>query len=123
MYRTKGDAYGARESPSSLFFRALSMPWKLLSEPVVFLLSVYLAIIFATLYLLFAAYPIVYREARGWGIGVSGLPFLGIIVGIVAALLYSAVVDNARYQKVLRRNAPVVPHNRRGITGHGLQGI
>lgn len=106
MYRTKDDAYGARESPSSLFFRALSMPWKLLSEPIVFLLSVYLAIVFATLYLLFAAYPIVYREARGWGIGVSGLPFLGIMVGIIAALLYSAVIDNARYQKVLRRNAP-----------------
>ncbi|WYZ38372.1 hypothetical protein EsH8_III_000286 [Colletotrichum jinshuiense] len=105
VYRTKSDAYGSRESASTLFFRALSMPWKLLSEPIVLLLSIYLAIVFATLYLLFAAYPIVYQEARGWGLGASGLPFLGIMVGILTALAYSAA-DNLRYQKVLRRNAP-----------------
>lgn len=81
------------------------MPWKLLSEPIVLLLSIYLAIVFATLYLLFAAYPIVYQEARGWGLGASGLPFLGIMVGILTALAYSAA-DNLRYKKVLRRNAP-----------------
>ncbi|KAF6825541.1 major facilitator superfamily transporter [Colletotrichum musicola] len=105
VYRTKSDAFGSRESASTLFFRALSMPWKLLGEPIVLLLSIYLATVFATLYLLFAAYPIVYQEARGWGLGASGLPFLGIMVGILTALAYSAA-DNLRYQKVLRRNAP-----------------
>lgn len=105
VYRTKGDSYEAQKHASSLFFRALSMPWKLLSEPIVLLLSIYVAIVFATLYLLFAANPIVYGEIRGWPLGISGLPFLGIMVGVLAALIYSAV-DNLRHQATLRRNSP-----------------
>jgi MFS family permease len=42
---------------------ALSRPWKLLlKEPIVLLLSIYLAIVYGTLYLLFEAYPFVYEK-------------------------------------------------------------
>jgi hypothetical protein len=30
-----------------------------------------------TLYLLFAAFPIVYEQERGWSVGVGGLAFIG----------------------------------------------
>ncbi|CAF1486161.1 unnamed protein product, partial [Adineta ricciae] len=64
----------------------LSRPWLfLIREPIVFLLSLYMAIIYGVLYMLFGAFPIVYEEGRGWSTGIGGLAFLGIAVGFVIA--------------------------------------
>lgn len=51
-------------------------------EPIVFLLSLYTAVIFAVLYLDFTAFPIIYQQERGWSQGVGGLPFLAMAVGM-----------------------------------------
>ena len=49
---------------------ALTRPWALLFlEPIVFLLSLYMSIIYATLYSLFSAFPIVFQQGRGWNAG------------------------------------------------------
>jgi hypothetical protein len=37
--------------------------------------------VYGILYLCFTAYPIVFRDIRGWSLGLSGLAFLGIGVG------------------------------------------
>ncbi|AEO63327.1 5b4c1b51-3176-4deb-9e1a-85672906c0fa [Thermothielavioides terrestris] len=76
---------------------ALSRPWILLfREPIVLLLSIYMAIIYGTLYMLFAAYPIVYQQNRGWNQGIGGLPFCALVVGMVGAVSYN-IWDNKRY--------------------------
>ncbi|KAK9426587.1 putative Major facilitator superfamily (MFS) profile domain-containing protein [Seiridium unicorne] len=78
---------------------ALSRPWVLLlKEPIVLLLSIYMAIIYGTLYMLFAAFPIVYQQNRGWSQGIGGLSFLGILVGMLFAVAYNIPV-NKRYIK------------------------
>ncbi|CAG8898642.1 unnamed protein product [Penicillium egyptiacum] len=78
---------------------ALSRPWiLLLCEPIVLLFSIYMAIIYGTLYMLFAAYPIVFQEVRGWSEGIGGLAFLGILVGMVIAVIYT-FPENFRYAK------------------------
>ncbi|KAJ0414770.1 major facilitator superfamily domain-containing protein [Aspergillus carlsbadensis] len=69
---------------------ALSRPWLLLfREPIVSLLCTYVAVIYGILYMLFAAYPIVFQEARGWSEGTGGLAFLGILLGILCAIAYA----------------------------------
>lgn len=74
-----------------------SRPWILLfTEPIVFLLTFYAALIYGTLYMLFAAFPIVYQQERGWNPGVAGLPFLGVLVGMLSATIYT-IWDNKRY--------------------------
>ncbi|XXH01730.1 hypothetical protein Hte_008091 [Hypoxylon texense] len=88
---------------------ALSRPWILLfKEPIVFLLSLYMAIIYGTLYMLFAAFPIVYQRGRGWSAGIGGLAFLGILVGMLFAIAYT-FPDNKRYIRVQGRNAGFAP--------------
>lgn len=78
----------------------LLRPWALLfTEPIVFLTSIYLAIVYGTLYLLFAAFPIVFQQARGWSAGVGGLAFIGVAVGMLFAVAYS-MFDNRRYGRV-----------------------
>ncbi|KAF2999486.1 hypothetical protein E8E13_008661 [Curvularia kusanoi] len=85
-------------------------PWiMLIYEPIVTLLSLFLSVVHGTLFLLFAAYPIVFQQTRGWPQGIASLPFLAIIVGIVASLIYVALVDQKRYANVVAAcngNAP-----------------
>ncbi|KAK6067698.1 major facilitator superfamily transporter [Seiridium cupressi] len=72
---------------------ALVRPWVLLCyEPIVLLLTVYMAILYGTLYLFFAAFPIVYREYRGWDEGIGGLSFLGLPVGIATGIFTAILV-------------------------------
>jgi multidrug resistance protein len=79
------------------FETALIRPWVLLfREPIVFLVSIYMAIIYGTLYMLFGAFPIVFQQYRGWSEGIGGLSFLGVMVGMMIGVAYS-VWDNKRY--------------------------
>ena len=86
-----------------------SRPWVLLiREPIVLLFSFYAAVIYGTLYMLFAAFPIVYQQERGWNPGVGGLPFLGILVGMFSAIVYT-LWDNQRYIKCQERHNGFAP--------------
>ncbi|OOF92181.1 hypothetical protein ASPCADRAFT_210589 [Aspergillus carbonarius ITEM 5010] len=99
VHQSKMEAERGKVPYATVFKTALSRPWVLLfREPIVLLLSIYMAIIYGTLYMMFAAFPIVYEELRGWNQGVSGLAFLGIMVGMNSAVLYS-IWDNKRYIK------------------------
>lgn len=89
-----------KTTASAAFSKALVRPWALLFlEPIVLLISIYLAIVYGTLYLLFGAFPIVFQETRGWSQGVGGLAFLGVAVGMLIGTTY-AIVDNKRYQRL-----------------------
>ncbi|BCR88169.1 MFS transporter [Aspergillus chevalieri] len=86
-----------------------SRPWVLLfCEPIVLLFTFYAAVIYGTLYMLFAAFPIVYEQERKWNPGVGGLPFLGVLVGMLTAIAYT-VMDNQRYIKCQERHNGFAP--------------
>ncbi|KAL9031942.1 MAG: hypothetical protein Q9196_000076 [Gyalolechia fulgens] len=102
VYRSKLEVGRTKPSLAEGFKVALSRPWiLLLREPIVLLLSIYMAIIYGTLYLLFGAFPIVYQENRRWSQGVGSLPFLSVLVGMLLAVIYT-IPDNKRYQRAER---------------------
>ncbi|RTE70177.1 hypothetical protein BHE90_015433 [Fusarium euwallaceae] len=81
VYMSSVDASQKRHSVGQTLKRALLRPWVLLfREPIVLLMTLYLSVIYGTLYLFFAAFPIVYQLQRGWSVGVSGLAFIGTAV-------------------------------------------
>ncbi|WKT38206.1 hypothetical protein QSH57_000024 [Fusarium oxysporum f. sp. vasinfectum] len=97
VYTSTVDLKQGKVSLRSAIGTSLLRPWILLfKEPIVLLLSIYMAIIYGTLYLFFAAFPVVFEQARGWSQGIEGLAFLGIAVGMLAALIYT-IPDNKRY--------------------------
>ncbi|KAI7763185.1 hypothetical protein LZL87_012222 [Fusarium oxysporum] len=97
VYTSTIDLKQGKVSLRSAIGTSLLRPWILLfKEPIVLLLSIYMAIIYGTLYLFFAAFPVVFEQARGWSQGIEGLAFLGIAVGMLAALIYT-IPDNKRY--------------------------
>ncbi|RMY86213.1 hypothetical protein D0862_10972 [Hortaea werneckii] len=109
VYRSRADVDQGPTTFGHVFKTSLSRPWVLLfREPIVFLLSIYMAIIYGTLYMLFSAYPIVYQQQRGWSPGIGGLAFIGIAVGMLLAVAYS-VWDNKRYAKVSDQHKGFAP--------------
>lgn len=96
-YVSKMQLHQGKASAKEELKKALSRPWLLMFyEPIVLLLSVFMSIVYGTLYLFFGALPIVYEEDRGWNEGQGGLAFLSIAVGMVVAVGYS-IFDNKRY--------------------------
>ncbi|TDZ23551.1 Efflux pump FUB11 [Colletotrichum sidae] len=109
VYVSKYEAHQARKTIGQQFKTALSRPWILLfKEPIVFLTAIYMAIIYGTLYMLFAAFPIVFQRGRGWSPGVGGLAFLGVAVGMIFAVVYTGF-DSRRYTKVAASHGGFAP--------------
>ncbi|UPK95480.1 hypothetical protein LCI18_006415 [Fusarium solani-melongenae] len=100
VYISLLDAGQPPKSISSQLKVALTRPWILLfKEPIVLLLSIYISIIYGTLYMCFAAFPIVFQVGRGWSPGIGGLAFIGTAVGVSLATLI-AIFENKRYVRL-----------------------
>lgn len=56
------------------------------SEPVVFVVDLYSALLYGLLYIWFESFPLVFGEIYGFNIGQQGLVFLGICVGGLISL-------------------------------------
>lgn len=89
-----------RELMEKNFSRPLRM---LVTEPIVLLLSIYMAFIYGLLYLFLTAYPLVFQGVHHMNLGVGGLPFFGMIIGQVIAgtLIF---IRQPGYQKKLAAN-------------------
>jgi multidrug resistance protein len=100
VYMSRTDIDQGKITLGEAFATGLKRPWVLLfTEPIVLLLSLYHAIIYGILYMLFGAFPIVYRLGRGWNEGISGLPFVAVAIGVVLAISYVIFYDNKQYMK------------------------
>ena len=109
VYVSRMEAEHGKKTLKQELKTALSRPWiLLLREPIVLLLSVYMAIVYGTLYMNFSSFPIVFQEGRGWSAGIGGLAFIGVLVGMIIALAYS-VYDNKRYLKVEQKHGGNAP--------------
>ncbi|KAG6355090.1 hypothetical protein INS49_004171 [Diaporthe citri] len=65
----------------------LVRPFSLLfTEPIVFALDLYIALIYGLLYIWFESFPIVFEGIYGFSPGTLGLAYLGILVGTFAVL-------------------------------------
>ncbi|EAS28603.1 multidrug resistance protein [Coccidioides immitis RS] len=110
VYRSRIDIDQGRVTVSEAFATALSRPWILLfREPIVFLLSLYLAIVYGTLYMLFGAFPFVYQLIRGWNEGIGGLAFLGVLVGMLIAAALNIFDNNRRYIPLAKKHHGFAP--------------
>ncbi|CAG2009050.1 unnamed protein product [Fusarium graminearum] len=113
VYISGYDADRPARSAAHHLKATLTRPWVLLfKEPIILILSIYISIIYGTMYMCFAAFPIVFQGGRGWNQGVGGLAFLGIVVGVALAIL-TFVYEDKRYAKAGRtRGAPLEPEDR-----------
>ncbi|KAH8821294.1 major facilitator superfamily domain-containing protein [Xylogone sp. PMI_703] len=104
VYKSRLEIENGHKTPGRVFRTAMLRPWALLfREPIVLLFSLYMAIIYGTMYMEFAAFPIVFVGARHWSQRSSGLAFIGMAIGQIIGVFYSAM-DNFRYKRVIDRS-------------------
>ncbi|KAJ5619040.1 major facilitator superfamily transporter [Penicillium lagena] len=73
-------------------------------SPIVFLLSMYMAVVYGMLYLFFTTIPTVFKQQYGFSNGLSGLAYLGIGVGFFAGLISTALTNDRTMLKMKKRN-------------------
>ncbi|MCJ1291774.1 Citrinin biosynthesis cluster MFS transporter mrr1 [Xylographa carneopallida] len=98
-----------RQILTKYLFRPFAM---LFMEPILILITIYLATIYGMLYLFFESYPICFQQQRGWNPGVGALPFLGITVGVILGVIVITVVTKTRFARKLKKHGKVIPEER-----------
>jgi MFS transporter, DHA1 family, multidrug resistance protein len=113
--RTKNWGIHAKQEEIEIDLRELisknfSRPMRLLfTEPIVLLLSIYMAFIYGLLYLFLTAYPIVFQQIHGMSGGVGGLPYFGMIIGMISAGIYIVLTQPSYNRKLVANNGVPVP--------------
>lgn len=93
-----------------LVSKSFSRPLRLLfTEPIIFLLSIYMAFIYGLLYLFLAAYPIVFQEIHSINEDVGGLPYFGMVFGMLLAGAYIVFTQKSYAKKLAANNGVTVP--------------
>jgi len=81
--------------PKEVFSRALARPFKMLfTSPLIFTMSLHMAIVYGYLYLLFTTFPTVFQGQYGFSTSTVGLSYLGIGTGSLLGLLILGLVSD-----------------------------
>ncbi|KAI0392529.1 major facilitator superfamily domain-containing protein [Xylariaceae sp. FL0594] len=93
-----------------LIQKNFTRPMRLLFfEPIVTLLSIYMAFIYGLLYLFLTAYPIVFMRVHHFNAGQSGLAFFGMIIGQLLAGVAVLLTQPAYQRKLAANNGIPIP--------------
>lgn len=78
---------GMDMTPRDVVSMALVRPFVLLfAEPIVLALDLYIALVYGLLYIWFESFPLVFEGVYGFSLGLEGLAFLGILIGVFVVL-------------------------------------
>lgn len=100
-------------SPRDICVKYILRPYQMLiMEPILLLVTLYLALIYGILYLFFEAYPISFQEVRGWNLGVGALPFLGITIGVILGGATISYITMTRFARKMKKHGKVIPEER-----------
>lgn len=89
---------------NELITKNIGRPLRILfTETIVLLITIYMSFLYGILYLSLTAYSIVFGQVHGFSLGVAGLPFMGLIVGVSIGLV-PVLLNNRSYVKKLDKN-------------------
>jgi DHA1 family multidrug resistance protein-like MFS transporter len=96
--------------PKELMDKYFTRPVRMLiTEPILLLVSLYMSFIYGLVYCLLEAYPYVFENIHGFSPGVSGLPFIGLIIGQLLAVTFILSQQSAYVEKLVKNNNVTVP--------------
>ncbi|KAH7328021.1 major facilitator superfamily domain-containing protein [Stachybotrys elegans] len=92
-------------SHKQILFLGLTRPLKMLfRSAIIFSVSLYIAFAYGCLYLLFNTIPIVFREAYGWSLGITGLIYLTVLVGYAIGLALFTYLSDSTVVRMTKAN-------------------
>ncbi|KAF4461105.1 multidrug resistant [Fusarium albosuccineum] len=102
-----------KPSTKQVLLRSVARPMRMLiRSPIITGLSLYLALIYGYLYLLFTTFSTVFPEQYGFGIDVLGLAFLGLGVGCVVALVVLSWLSDWLQDRLTQKHGESKPEYR-----------
>lgn len=91
-------------SPKEIVTKHFTRPIRmLLTEPMVTCIAIYASFVYALLYMTLEVFPIVFADIRGWSLVPSTLPFLGLFIGVLCAVLIN-LANQPRYARIVDQN-------------------
>ncbi|RYO97374.1 hypothetical protein DL765_011218 [Monosporascus sp. GIB2] len=104
--------YDKDQTPVQLFFLSIIRPTKLLvRSPIILIVSLFLAIAYSYMYLMFATFNDVFAETYGFNVGQTGLCYLGLGIGCLLGQ-YTLDLFMKRYmKKQLAENGALQPED------------
>jgi len=116
-YETGNNSYRSKLASDitsqKLFKRSITRPSKMLIFcPVVTILCSYVAILYGTLYLLFATYSFVFKEVYGFSTFAAGLVFLPGGAGTLVGLFYTSIFSDKTVKENKAAGRSVSPEDR-----------
>lgn len=102
----------------------------LVYEPILALVTAYMSFLYGIVYLLFEAvrllhfsplqlsiltplqYPVAYHEERGWSLGISQLPFVAFMVGIILGAGVIAYSTATNFTRAFHKHGKAIPEER-----------
>ncbi|CZR67551.1 probable fluconazole resistance protein [Phialocephala subalpina] len=117
-YETKNWAFHSRADENkkdlktmvqTYLFRPIQM---LVQEPILLMVTIYMALVWGILFLFFEAFPISFDEKRGWSPGLGSLPFLSILIGMLIGCLIVAVSSKTRLARKFKKHGHIIPEER-----------
>ncbi|KAH6884115.1 major facilitator superfamily domain-containing protein [Thelonectria olida] len=95
------------------FEHAIVRPLKMLfTQPPVFILSLYVAVVYGVLYLMFSTFTFVFAQQYGFGTGTIGLSYVPTGVGMLIGTMLFGVIADIIIKKKLEQNGKTVPEDR-----------
>lgn len=98
----------SKRSVLETVIRSCYRPFQLLAlEPMVLNLCIFSAILLGILYLFFGAFGLIFRDVYGWSLWQVGCSFLGLLVGMILAIL-SDPIWRRNYRRLVRNHEQMV---------------
>lgn len=100
-----------------LAIKNITRPLRILfTEPIVLLITIYMSFIYGLLYLNLTAYALVFEGVYHFPLGVAGIPYMALIVGVAIGLVTVILMNGSYVRKLEANNNIPVPEWRLIIT-------
>lgn len=99
------DTEGAPRKPSQILKSGMVRPLKMLFlSPIIFLMSLYMAVAYGLLYLLFTTITMVFVDSYGFAPELTGLVYIGLGIGFLGGLFVVAKISDTTVIRMTKAN-------------------
>ena len=84
----------------------------ILTEPILLLMSLYIALIYGLLYAFFFSFPVVFGEDYAWNDGLVGLTFASVLIGLGLALFVTPRIERDYLKRAAAKGGNADPEDR-----------
>jgi len=102
-----------KTSFASMLADTLIRPFQMLAtEPILLLMSLFIALIYGLLYAFFFSFPVVFGEGYGFSDGIAGLMFCSVLIGVALALLVTPLLEKNYLRRAAAKGGRAEPEDR-----------